>query len=284
MVGSGYTPLHSPPSLISLGALESSEYVVSTFTRRQALSRDFPPVRLDERVLRDIARIVASVSNRHEKLELNITVIAANGRDVFETADPDFFLSEDMPTHLRAVIINCRHYSESTECKVSLNDRFYPGARVEVKGTDPTEVSGVFGELCHVFESRLTGLAWLRVKDPGVTSSFAVALLAAVLLWLTALPILRLVARSHPEIWMVVRQTSPVTTAALLALCWGFVSFPVIAALKRAFPLVEFAGALSDEGKKERRRLVWWSSFVLLPLLLNIAAGLVILFVPAGSK
>jgi hypothetical protein len=187
-----------------------------------------------------------------------------------------------MPGHVGSIHMTPSIPSAPIAWDVQINGPYHDGVRIAVKGSNSTEVAGLASELSRAFEAHLVGPNWLRFDRSGLEARMAVGPIAALLSLLCVYPVARVLSHFFPE-WNPTIQTFTVLlgiTAAGTGLT--FVPDAVLRSIDRAFPLVEFAGSLSDTGNAARKRLLWWASAIALPLLLNMIAAIAVSLLPSG--
>jgi hypothetical protein len=245
-----------------------------SYSRRRTITGAFRFVCLDEQHLRTLAHIVRRFADQYG-CPVSISIVPADASEEFNTEDPEFFLSLEMPRRIRSVSIKFSDYKSGASCAINLSSLTHSGAEVSVQGSDVTEVSGIFAELSACLKSTIVpGWRW---HPTSMAADFLLGALLSVCVFFTMLPVARLMWRINPG-WQ--SDLAKISTAVLLivatigALIFG--GSVIVKLLQSTFPVVTFGGRLADPGTHHRARLLWLASAVFLPLLLNLLANWIV--------
>jgi hypothetical protein len=253
--------------------MEKPETAKVEFTRRKSLHREFRRLRIDENDLVRLGQIILAVAQR-SKNTLDITVVSGDGEETLRSPNPDFFVSSDMPPQIRSVSIALRGESP-VSCEVELSA--FPRGRAEISadGLDREAVSGVYHELERELESRQ---AWGRRLVIAVDSfwfTVVTGLVIAAALYSIFDFVLNLAsARVQNFYGSKMHLTFAGIGWGILILAMFVGTFPIVSRIKRALPIVEFSGRLSDPSLISRSRILWIITVILVPIVLNVLAAL----------
>ena len=250
------------------------------FTRHKTLKLDFVRVSVDETDLARFAGTIRDAVKDYEdegaEGEMDIEIATADQEEEFRTGCPEFFESNNMPAAIRSVSISYSQYEPHIDCELSFSSGSGGSASLSARGTD-ARVTGLFYDLAkqvkakQVFGQRLT-----RVLDkPWFT--VLLAMLVAFAVYSAFDVLLSFLAAYSPEF----KESS--TYSTIISIGWGAVllcllmgGYPIIRLLKQCFPPVEFSGRLSDPQMIRRSRIVWTTTTILLPIVLNLLSDLLI--------
>lgn len=249
------------------------------YTHHKSLTRYFWRLVLDENALARIATIIAAAVQKSGNT-IEIEIVSANEQDTIRTSDPQFFTSAHMPLLIHSVSMEYHRYN--TPVSLSLRLVTYPNsqAKLSVDGTDRNIVLGVFSEIEKELDFRkvLGGKVIQGISELNSFSAFLMYLLGS---WATAASIysifdlpLRLASSQIPNF-----KGSPLNIV-ISTIGWICVFFAMLFAIPfreiilRTFPVVEFSGRLGDPYTKARKRFFSVVLVILLPIILNVLAGL----------
>lgn len=243
------------------------------FRKTKRLSRSFGRIRIDESALARLSTRIRDLTSGHGG-SLNIEIVSADNQDTIRTSDPEFFLTDNMPRKIRSVSISYLNYQGALSCELELRADPIEPAKLRMDGTDPAAVSGAYHELeRELSERQVTGGALLAKLDTFAAFLF-LGILAAACIY-SAFDIALYIA----DLWIQGFKASTVrrgivVVGGIFTFIAFFGGFRLVELLKETFPLVEFAGRLSDPSTNRRSRLVWVAVSILLPILLNVLSGM----------
>jgi hypothetical protein len=252
-------------------------------TRQKTLGQDFSRLRIDENDLYRIGQITQTLADKYGGA-IEIQVVSADGEDTFRSTSPGFFISSETPVSLRSVAISYSRIGSPVSCGVRLVSGERGHATLAVDGSDAQSVSGFFREMQRELAARSVGDGTLTRKlHSSGSGAFLLWLvlafvIAAAVYSLFDLP-LDLISYANPGFW-----NSPIhvtiSNLGLAAVAIAFMSGPfgALSYLQACFPKVQFAGKLSDPSTAKRKSLIGIGSVVILPLVLNVLAGLLTTF------
>lgn len=256
---------------------------MTDFTRQKTLNQKFIRVRLDESDFTRLARTIHEATREYPG-EIEILVNSADGAETFETSDPQFFESTDMPRELKSVSIRYRKYNAPLACHLEAYLGDNSGVTLSVDGQDVHRVSGLFDDIKRQLEARrVFGRRLLKTTN---TVWFALLLSLA-----TALGIysvfdlgLNIAYLSWPQ-FKVSAVRNVIVFGAWVLVGLGFItgSYPLLRLIHQSFPGVEFAGRLSDGNRRRRSIIYWVFSAILVPILVRVLFGLIADLATRGS-
>jgi hypothetical protein len=252
-----------------------SEKNMEEITRNKSLGQDVVGVSVDERDLFDIASMLNDVAKRNGGT-VTIKVVSVDGEDTHSWSDPNVFLRPEMPREIRSVSIFFEKFRGPVSCRVELTA--FPSAnaraRISVDGFDVETVSGTYREMKKKLENKQCFFSkWLNRLDvmfflilfflTGAAISSLLSLVLNLLGWIS-----HSIADSQLSVELIKASPPYVLVGAVIGGFWE------VWQLKKAFPIVQFSGSLSDPSSMIRGRICTIFSLILLPLAVNIIASL----------
>lgn len=243
------------------------------FKRIRTFERKFYRVCVSEQDLNRISRILARLAENEDK-KVRIRVEPSDGKEIFESHDPDFFLCDEMPREVRLVSIKYRHYNEPVECDISFETCQSVPVELSVKGSGPI-VSELIADLNQELETkqiwgqnlwRMAGSFWF---------GFGVAILLAGLIYTIFDLWLDFWVSLNPEfdgsdthITISVIGYSATIAMGISGVFW------IGDVIRKLLPPIQFIGRISDPNAKGRRIIFWVSTLILLPLVISFMPDL----------
>lgn len=234
---------------------------------------------LSEEDLVRLATIVAKLAaNSGHQKSVEIEIVSADGEDKLESTDPTVFTCRDMPAKVGSVTISYGSIWDSSfpaACRLHLEaGPFLLGAaNLKVTGTDPTLVTGIFGDLDHQIQVGTKWGGWLNrvIMAPmwpvAVLSSLIWCLSLAALIAAQSLA-LRLIGLG-PDTRLYQNLGVLFVAASAYAAISGWLAWLFFDAARKALPVVEFTGRLSDDLSGYRARLVFLCVVLVFPIIAN---------------
>ncbi len=245
----------------------------------KTLNKKLYRLRLNENDLFRLANILEPYVNALGS-KLDIYIVTGDGEDILETTDKSFFLSLTMPNNIQSVSMKCYDKSFVPSLTVEFGSASrqkwydYGTAEVSISGSDPNLVAGTYREILRELEPRQLWDKNIFYFLDTLLGYVLISLLSAFAMYSAFDFILRSIAKILPEFWGSSIHNLLVIVGLIFVLVTLLASgVPITHALKRAFPAVEFSGKLTDPSHIFRTRLKWITSFILLPIGLNIIAS-----------
>ena len=252
---------------------------LGTVAREKSVSQEFSRLRVDENDLYRLGVMVKALSDAHGGAA-DMEIVSADGEDTYRATSPEVFVAPDAPTAIRSVSMSYRHFRAPVSCSVSLSAGDHSRASLAVSGSDAPVVSGTFRELQRELLARstgdraFTGLLYSRAMTGLLVWSMLALVLAASTYSIFDLS-LRFVGFVVPGFWgSGIHGALQVVGVGAVILGFALGPWLAIDFLRGCFPRVQFAGRLSDTSTARRQALMAVGSLVILPLVLNVAAGL----------
>ena len=238
------------------------------FERIKTLEGRYNRIRVSEEDVFRFAKTIARFAKNDDE-NFKILVESSDGKEIFISHDPEFFLCDEMPTEIRLVSIEYSCYKTSTECTLKFNVSANSPVELRVKGSGP-EILGLFSDLEKEFASKqIFGHRILDVADRywfglGLSALLAAAIYFIFDVWL--------------DFW---NNTFPefggsVTQITISSVGWSAILITIITgplwienATKKFISPIEFYGRISDPGAKSRKIRIYFFTIILLPLLIS---------------
>jgi hypothetical protein len=250
---------------------------MAEFTRSTSLKLEVFRSRWSEEDLARVAELLRSHTGA-----VQISVVTGDGEDHLRTEDPEFFRSSDLPPSIQSVEMETQG---TVRCAIKIalpnaDDDAMAGdpAKAELSSASRPAVTTLFRDLEKEFRARSLVGARLIKFFHGLGGLVVVFIaVSTVLLGLYATVIGYL---ADHALWIekprgtVIAIIGAGTTLALAAPLTG----RGLRVISTSLPLVEFGGRLSRSNRFNRAALVWVFVFVLLPLIVNLIAGIILLF------
>lgn len=247
---------------------------MTKFVRSKILSQYFSSTRLivTECDLNRLACVMAK-EGAPDGLPIEIEVSTADGEDTYFTADPEFFLSPDMPRGIRKISISSSYRETGIMLKVDLGgDGFLGrmlGASVLAAGQDTKSVVSAFHEIVRILNECQAPDAWMF----GTVGRLVPYTVIGAIVAATTYGLDRLLSHLLAPHW------SPTGAAGdyfmslpILLIFVAASSTLLLVKFHQFFPRVEFAGKLIGTGARQRARVSWIAMSLLLPITTNLAA------------
>ena len=251
------------------------------FVRQKRFQREFTRVRLDERDLASLAKKIAAATE-DGKGKLTIAVETADGNDSYESQDPAFLTSDDMPTEIKGVAISYKHYAPIT-CELSNQGLFRFG---NVSGSMELSVAGTGQGVEQLFRDLERDLAARQVFGQWLVQAKRMSwplILGGVLVGIAAYSVfdvgLSWWSAFHPG-FQDSQSHKVIQIIGLLVVGGSFVasSFWFDRSIERHLPPVEFAGRLAGRKTQGRKIFLRVVTLVLVPIIVNIFSDLLLDF------
>jgi len=216
-----------------------------------------------------IARILA----RHAENEggrIKASVESADGKDIFTSHDPDFFLCDDMPEEVRLISIKNSNYAASTRFDLTFDASNYKPVMLSVKG-DRSETYRLFYDLEKEIVAKQTFGYWvLDIVDKfwfgfGLSGLFAIAIFLTfdffLTYWSAIFPEFR---GSAAHIGAQRIGWSTILVMIMTGVFW------IPKSIKKLIPPIQFFGRISDPYAKSRKIRIWAFSAIFLPITISL--------------
>ncbi|MYA35421.1 MAG: hypothetical protein F4030_07175 [Gammaproteobacteria bacterium] len=244
------------------------------FERIKSLEGRYNRIRVSEEDIARIAKIMAKFA-KNEDEEIDIRVESSDGKEVFRSHDPEFFLCDEMPREIRYISIAYSCFQTPTKCELTFDVSEYKPAILEVRGSG-AEIPGIFSDLeKELVDKQIFGYRILNIADRfwfglGLSALLAAAIYLIFDLWLDFW------ASMYPEFWgSDIHITLNVIgwTAIFLTIVTGI--FWIEYATKKLISPIQFTGKISDPGARGRKVRLLMFTALLLPLIISFMPSVV---------
>ena len=253
---------------------------MTEFVRRKNFRREFIRVCLNERDLESLARRMSNTID-DDNGETKIVVETADGHDSFESKDPDFFTSDDMPTEIKTVTISYRHNEASIRCKLSndvemFSQKVSGSLRLSVSG-EGQGVEQLFRDLERDLAARQIFGQWLLLAREYFWSMALIGVFSAATVFSAFDVALNSWAQFHPEFWGSSGHQVLVSIGGMVML-FSLIAGPILYSrtVHKYLPPIEFSGRLVGRKTMARKTLLWIAVLGVLPIFINIFSGLLL--------
>lgn len=235
------------------------------FKRIKTLEGRYNRIRVSEEDVSTIAKIITKFA-KNEDGELEILVESSDGKDVFVSCDPEFFLCDEMPTEIRLISIKYSCYKTSVNCTLKFDVRNNYPVELKVKGSGP-EILELFSDLekklvsYQIFGHRILDVADRYWFGLGLSALLAVAIYFLFNFWLNFLD------NTFPEFGGSVTNITILSVgwlAIIITLATGPIWLEI--AIKKLISPIQFYGRISDPGTKGRKFRIGFLTLILIPL------------------
>ena len=212
--------------------------------------------------------------------EITIVVETADGQDSFESNDPAFFTSDDMPSNIKNVAISYNDYSAPITCKLThhwqLSQKVYGSFMLSVEGTGHG-VEQLFRDLGKDLAARQVSGQWLLLAKDKIWAWLLVSMFSAAAVYSVFDIALDWWALLHPEfrmstVYLVMNRMG--IAMVILSFFGGPVWF--YKAIEKHLPPVEFTGRLAGRNTLGQRTFYWVAILFLVPIIVNIFSVLLL--------
>ncbi len=253
---------------------------MTEFVRKKRFQREFIRVCLGEQDLAYLARRISDTMET-EPGEITIVVETADGQDSFESNDPTFFLSDDMPTNIKNVAISYSHHKAPFTCDLTnKHDPFSQKVRgsllLSVEGTGHG-VEQFFRDLVRYLAARQVFGQWLLLAKEKIWVWYLVGMFSAAVVYSVFNIALHGWALLQPEFRMstgYLVMTGIVFVMVIFSLFGG--PFWLYNAIEKHLPPVEFTGRLSGRNILGQKTFYWVAILFLVPIFVNILSVLLL--------
>ena len=254
---------------------------MTEFVRKKKFQREFIRVCLGEQDLASLARRISKTMET-EPGEITIEVETADGQDSFESNDPAFFTSDDMPTNIKNVSISYNDYSAPITCTLTNRWRWQSSQMVHgsfmlsVEGTGH-EVEQLFRDLERDLAARQVFGQWLLLARYKTWAWFLVSMISAAAMYSVFDIVLDLWALLQPEF----RKSTLNQVMTVIGFVMTSVSLfggPVwfYKTIGKYLPPVEFTGRLAGRNTLGQKTFYWVAILFLAPIFVNIFSKLLL--------
>ena len=253
---------------------------MTEFVRKKKFQREFIRVCLDERDLASLARRISNAMEA-EQGEITIVVETGDGQDSFESHDPAFFTSDDMPTDIQNVAISYRHHRPTITCELS--NQHNPFSQ-EVGGSLMLSVNGeghgveqLFRDIERDLAARQVFGGWLLLAKEKFWAMFLLSIFSAAVVYSVFDIAIDSWAQFHPE-YLGSTGHEVMVSIGLAVMLVGLFGGPFwfSRAIKKHLPPIEFAGRLASRKTLGRKTFSWVAILCLVPIFVNIFSELLL--------
>lgn len=248
--------------------------------RHKTLSSEFSRLQMNENDLFRVATIVENLALSYGG-QPNIEVVSGDGEETLRTKSSEFFLNDQLPQNIRSIMIGFSKYNAPISCMINLTAMQNRSAYIKVDGTDTSAVAAVFHELKRELTARETGgPKFIILSEKHLVSTLFLdiiySILAAASIYsLFDIP-LNIIYKYDPDFKNSMLCRS-IIYIGWLCVVMGFFGggLTLSSYIKKSFPPVEFAGRISDPSKHQRKYLLLFISFILIPIVVNVVSALI---------
>ena len=258
----------------------SKEQKMTKFVRKKRFQREFIRVCLGEQDLAFLARRISNAMET-ELGEITIEVETTDDQDSFESHDPAFFTSDDMPTNIKNVAISYSHHCAPITCELSNHNPF---SLRKVRGSLMLSVEGtghgveqLFRDLERDLAARQVFGQWLLLAKDKFWAMFLVGMFSAAAVYSVFDIVLDLWAQLHLEFRMSTGHLV-MSGIGLAVVFFSLFGGPVWfkGAIEKHLPPVEFTGRFTGRKTLDRRMFFWVAILFLVPIFVNIFSELLL--------
>ena len=246
---------------------------MTEFVRKKKFQREFIRVCLGEQDLASLARRISNTMET-ELGEITIVVETADGKDSFESNDPAFFTSDDMPTNIKNVAISYSHHNAPITCELTnrwkYSQKVHGSLMLSVEGTGHG-VEQLFRDLESDLEARQVFGQWLLLVRNKFWALSLVGMFSAAAVYS--------VFDIALNLWMLLQPELRMSLLYLVMFGIGIAmsSFSLFGgpawfynAIEKHLPPVEFKGRPAGRNTLGQRTFYWVAILFLIPILVNI--------------
>ena len=252
---------------------------MTEFVRKKKFQREFIRVCLSEQDLASLARRISKTMET-EPGEITIEVETADGQDSFESNDPAFFTSDDMPKNIENVAISYSDYSAPIKCELTnhyqRSQKVHGSFMLTVEGTGQG-VEQLFRDLESDLAARQVIGQWLLLVKDKFWADFLVSMFSAAAMYSVFDIVLDLWALLQPEFRMSTLH-QVLTGIGFVMIFVSLFGGPVwlYKTIEKHLPPVEFTGRLAGRNTLGQKPFYWVAILILVPIFVNIFSELLL--------